>query len=313
MMMMNQIPFDHMDISDSIRSSSPDSLLSSSNLQDDDDDIDMNNEVEQWNDDLILNTTPASNINQENSSRNLHLHPIDQVDFIDTSRSNSRCSNASSHLSGGYADQARQFLSDDGELLTSSESDNDDDDEDDNLPDFKCDTISDVENEDLCLQVNLDHHHSHSPFSQSNSTRSSSPIPDETPILDIDEENNESKPLQNAPIAALDDDDDDDDTSDLPIFISDQPVLPYLPSNIKNLIELKVENRQNDLVRDIIHMRHLFNENNHNDEFLAIMHNPKIFEEVLSDENPKVIFLNHRKESTLESQIIAYHHYSSLV
>ena len=130
------IPFDHMDLSDqsdSIRSSSPDSLLSSSHLQDEQDDIDVNEDVEQWNDEHLLEITTASKIqpltNEEHSSLNL---PFDQVDFIDSSRSHSRCSNASSHLSGGYADQARQFLSDD-ELMSSSDSDNNDDDMDDNV------------------------------------------------------------------------------------------------------------------------------------------------------------------------------------
>jgi hypothetical protein len=282
----NRIPFDDMDMfdqSDSIRSSSPDSLLSSSNLQDEqEDDIDINNEVIQWNDDLILNTT-SSNINSQTNQENLHLHPFDQVDFIDTSRSNSRCSNVSSHLSIGYADQARIFMSNDGFM---SSSDSDDNDNNDNIRNFDCDTFNHDENEDLCLQVNLDDPQSLSSFSKSNSTRSSSPNPDETPIIDIDQDDNESKTLQIAPIAVLDDTDEDD----LQTFLSNQPVLPYIVSNIRNLFELKIEQRQNEIVHDIINIRHIFNENDHDDEFLAIMHNPKIFEQILYDDDQKVIF-----------------------
>jgi hypothetical protein len=278
----DRIPFDHMDMldqSDSIRSSSPDSLLS----LDEQDDIDVDNEVEQWNDDHILDTTTSKvnpQINRENPPLVLPIHPFDQVDFIDASRSNSRCSNVSSHLSVGYADQARQFLSDDG-LLTSSDSDNDDN---DNIINIDCDTSNRDENEDICLQVNLDNHRSFSPFSKSNSTRSSSPIPDDTPIVDIDEDNTESKPLRIAPIAALDEDDENDDDDS-------QPILSYIPSSIRNLFQLKIDQQQNDLVHDIINMRHLFNENNRDDEFIAIMHNPKIFEDVLYDDNQKVILM----------------------
>jgi hypothetical protein len=277
----DKIPFDHMDMfdqSDSIRSSSPDSLLSSSNLQDDD--IDIDNEVVQWNDDLILNTTTTSSNINSHPSLNLHINPFNQVDFIDTSRSNSRCSNVSSHLSVGYTDQAHTFLSDDG-LLTSSDSD-----DNDHIINFHSNTFNYSENEDIRLQVNLDDHRSISSFSKSNSTRSSSPIPDETPITDIDEDNN----LQIAPIAALDDEDEDDDN--LQTFISDQPVLPYIRSHIQNLLDLKNERRQNEIVHDIINMRHLFNDHDHDDEFIAVMHNPKIFEQVLYNDDQKVIYRN---------------------
>ncbi|CAF4833810.1 unnamed protein product, partial [Rotaria magnacalcarata] len=81
----------------------------------------------------------------------------------------------------------------------------------------------------------------------------------------------ESRALQVAPIAALDDEDENDD---LQTFRSEQPVLPMISSNIKGLFELKHEQRKTDIVHDIIHMRHLFDENNHDDEFIAIMHNP---------------------------------------
>lgn len=266
----DRISFDQ---SDSIRSSSPDSLLSSSHLQDEDDDDEIDHEVAQWNDDHILHPT-SSNINSH-SSLNIPINPFDQVDFIDTSRSQSRCSHISSSLSIGYADQAGTFLSDDDELLTSSDSD-------DNIINSNDEILNHHENEDICLQVNLDDHRSISPFSKSNSTRSSSPIPDQTPIIDIDEDNNELKTIQIAPIAALDDEDDD---SDLQTSISDQSILPpYITSNIKNLFELKNLERQNEIVHDIINMRHFFNENNHDDEFLAIMHNPKIFEQILNNE-----------------------------
>jgi hypothetical protein len=283
----DRIPFDHMDMSDqsdSIRSSSPDSLLSSPHLQDEDIDV----EVAQWNDDLILDTLSSNlnpQMNRETSPLNLPIHPFNQVDFIDLSRSNSRCSNVSSHLSLGYGDQARTFLSDD-ELMSSSDSE--DNDKNDNIANFDYDTSNPDENEDICLQVNLDDHRLPSLFSKSNSTRSSSPIPDETPIIDIDDDNsNESKVSQIAPIAVLDDDDDDDD---LPTLISDQPVLPYQTSNIENLIQSKTEKRRNEIVHDVIHMRHLLNENDQDDEFIAIMHNPKIFEEVLYDGHQEVIF-----------------------
>jgi hypothetical protein len=275
-----RIPFDHMDDmydqSESIRSSSPDSLLSSSHLQDEqDDDIDIDDEVAQWNDDLILNTTTSNNNTQENSSVIFHSNPLNQVDFIDSSRSNSRCSNVSSHLSIGYADQARQFLSDDG-LLTSSDSDSDDNANNDDIQNFNCDTLDrDDDIEDLCLQVNLDDHRSISSFSHSNSTRSSSPIQDETPIIDIDDDHTQSNPSQIAPIAAIDDDDD----------LSNQPILSILTANL-------YKSRQNDIVHDIINIRHLFNENDHDDEFVAIMHNPKIFEQVLYDQEVIILIFH---------------------
>ncbi|UJR15840.1 hypothetical protein I4U23_002766, partial [Adineta vaga] len=301
-----QVPFDQMDMfdqSDSIRSSSPDSLLSSSHLQDEqDDDIDTDDEVAQWNDDLILHTT-SSNINVQpqriNSPLVLNINPFDQVNFIDSSRSPSQCSNVSSQLSMGYADQARTFMSDD-ELETSSDSDADnndrnDEDDDEHVMNFNCDTFERDDSEDICLKVNLDVHRSPSSTSRSNSTRSLSPIPDETSIVDIDEENNEEKILQVAPIAALDDeeddvtaaatdDDDDDDgdnNNDLQMHRSNQPIFPTLTSNVKNLVELQFNIHQNELIHEIINMRHLLNENNQDDEFLAVMHNPKVFEEIL--------------------------------
>ncbi|CAF0786547.1 unnamed protein product [Adineta steineri] len=292
-----RVPFDHMDMfdqSDSIRSSSPDSLLSSSHLQDEqDDDVDMDDEVAQWNDDLILQTTP-SNVNLQthrtNSPLVSNIYPFNQVDFIDSSRSNSRCSNISSHLSIGYADQARIFMSDDDELESSSDSD---DNNKENMINLDCD-ISDRDNsEEICLQVNLDDQRSPSSFSKSNSTSSSSstpsPVPDETPIITIDEDIDEAKTLQVAPIAVLDDEEEEDMhvdvDDDLRTCISDQPILPIFTSNIKNSIELKTDRRQNELIQDIINMRHLLNENEEDDEFIAIMHNPRIFEQVLYNNN----------------------------
>lgn len=274
------IPFDHMDLSDqsdSIRSSSPDSLLSSSHLQDEHDDID----VEQWNDEHLLETTTPSksqpSINDEHAFLNLPNHPFDQVDFIDSSRSHSRCSNASSHLSGGYADQARQFLSDD-ELMSSSDTDNNDDDQIDH---------SDTKNEDeeICLQVNLDDHHSISSSSESDSLRSTPSIPDQTPIVHIDSNDQEI-----APIAALDDEDDDE------MFESNiSPPSISFSSHSLNFVEIK----RNELVHQIVNMRHLFHENDHDDEFLAIMHNPKIFEDILHEDLSKVRTNEKRIESFL--------------
>ncbi|CAF5015618.1 unnamed protein product, partial [Rotaria socialis] len=173
---------DMFDRSDSICSSSPDSLLSSSHLREDDDDdeeeeeeeekahaeIDKNNDEEedadvtQWNDDFILRKTTSQN-NRPTAllpplpiALNLNLH--DQVDFIDSSRSNSRCSNDSLHLSIGYHDQARIFIEDDedhDDLSTSSDSNNNEDE-----VHFEND-ISNLDNiEDISLQINLDYHRS---------------------------------------------------------------------------------------------------------------------------------------------------------
>jgi hypothetical protein len=220
------IPFDHMDMfdqSDSIRSSSPDSLLSSSHLDDDDDD------VAQWNDDIILDTTSSKETYQNTPSAILQIPPDEQVDFIDSSRSDSP------HLSIGYADQAHIFINDDG-LVTSSDDDGDD--------------MITVDRDELCLQVNLDDHRS----------RSSS-IPDQ------------SKTRQITPNAAIDD--------DLQKFIFSQPTLRSDRIN---------EKRKNDIVHDIIDIKYLFNEYNNDDEFIAVMHNPNIFEQVLCDE--KVISNN---------------------
>ncbi|CAF0999358.1 unnamed protein product [Rotaria sordida] len=296
----DRILFDHMDMynqSDSIRSSSPDSLLSSSHLQDeqdddDDDDVNFDDEVTQWNDDNILHSS-SSNINSQTNRTNLplilHMHPFDQVDFIDSSRSNSRCSNVSSHLSFGYADQARIFISDDGLMTSSDSDDNDNNDDDMNLDsdtfnhnnEELCLQVNDDDNEDVCLQVNLDDNRSVSSSSRSNSTCSILSASNEVPIIDIDDDNDESKNLQIAPIAAMDDEDENE--NDLQIFQSNQSILPTITSNIKNLLELKNEQRKNEIVHEIINMRHLLNENNHDDEFIAIMHNPRIFEEVLYD------------------------------
>jgi hypothetical protein len=297
----DRIPFDHMDDmldqSDSIRSSSPDSVLSSSHLRDDDDDDEMNNnddedDVAQWNDDYLLGKITSQN-DRPNAPLPppivLNIHPHDQVDFIDTSRSNSRCSNSSSHLSIGYADQAQNFLDDDNGLVTSSDSESNHDDAD--QIDFKNDLITRDNSVEPTLQINLDYHRSRSSssYSEINSLHSSSlsplPIPDQSPIIAIDDDINEIKNnIQSAPIAIVDDDDD----YDLPLFTSDQPVLsPILP--LKNFIELRNENRQNEIVHDIINMRHILNEHDNDDEFIAIMHNPTVFEEVLYDNDDQQV------------------------
>jgi hypothetical protein len=293
----DRIPFDHMDVldqSDSIRSSSPDSLLSSSHLRDEDDEEEqaMNNndddDVTQWNDDFLLRKSTSQN-DRPNAPLPppiiLNMHPFDQVDFIDSSRSNSRCSNISSHLSLGYADQEKIFINEDG-LVTSSDSDSD-------RIHFENDILDcdDDNNEELSLQVNLDYHRSRSSsrssYRRSCSTRSPSPIPDQSPIVAIDEDINDEKTIQSAPIAIVDDDDDDLET-----FTSDQPVLPLIP--LRNPIEFKTDKRHNDIVRDIVNIRYLLNEHDNDDEFIAVMHNPTIFEEVLFDNDDQQVnsFLN---------------------
>lgn len=315
----DRIPFDHMDMldqSDSIRSSSPDSVLSSSHLRDDDydedDDEEMNNhdnedDVTQWNDDYLLEKISLQN-NRPNAPLPppivLNIHPHDQVDFIDSSRSNSRCSNASSRLSNGYTDQARIFLNDDDELVTSSDSENDDYDNADKI-DFENDLLTRDNSEEPSLQVNLDYHPSRSSsFSDDNNSTHSSPspilIPDQSPIIAIDEEINETKnSIQSAPIAIVDDDDEDDvdDDNDLPFFTSSQPVLAPIP--IKNFIELRNEYRQNEIIHDVINMRHLLTEHDNDDEFIAIMHNPTVFEEVLYDNDDQQVnsFLHYLRNS----------------
>ena len=87
------------------------------------------------------------------------------------------------------------------------------------------------------------------------------------------------------------DDEEEDDDDDLPIFRSDQPVLSPVP--LKNLLQLKNENRQREIVHEIINMRHILNEHENDDEFLAIMHNPTVFEDVLyvDDDQQQVNFL----------------------
>jgi hypothetical protein len=287
----DRIPFDHMDMldqSDSIRSSSPDSVLSSSHLRDDDydeEDEEMNNnddddedDVTQWNDDYLLGKIVLQN-DRPNAPLPppivLNNHSTDQVDFIDSSRSHSRCSNASSQLSIGYADQAQIFINDDDGLVTSSDSESDHDD----IIQFE----NDIFNHDSDEETSS--HSSYSPRSLSPS------IPDQSPIISMDEETNESKTsIPAAPIAHVDDDDDDED---LPTFTSDQPVLSPIPS--KNFFQVRNENRQHDIVHDIINMRHMINEHDNDDEFIAIMHNPTVFEEVLYDGNDQQVnsFLNY--------------------
>ncbi|CAF3662573.1 unnamed protein product [Rotaria sordida] len=282
---------DHMDMfdqSDSICSSSPDSLLSSSHLRDDDDEeINNNNDdddVTLWNDDFILGKTTLQN-DRPNAPLPppiaLNLDLQDQVDFIDSSPSNSICSNDSLHLSIGYTDQAQIFINDGDDFITSSDSDNDDgndDDDDDDKIHVENNIFNYDDNEELSLQINLDYHRSRSSSSipQSLSTYSSSPI------VTIDEDINEIKPIQSGSIAKVDDDDDDDDDyDDLEIFNFDQSVLSRI--SLENLLQLKNETRQNEIVHDIIRMRRVFNEHDNDDEFIAIMHNPSIFEQVLYD------------------------------
>jgi hypothetical protein len=289
----DRIQFDHdikmFDESDSIVSSSPDSLLSSSHLRgDDDDEEEMNHnedddddDVTQWNDDFLLGKTSLET-DRPNvplpPSTVMNIHSHDQVDFIDSSRSNSRCSNASSHLSMGYAEQEQICLNDD-ELVSSSDSDSDHDDNDDRI-NFEHDLLNRYNSEEPSLHINLDYHRSRSSSRSSNSSaRSSSPIPDQSPIVAIDEDINQIKTIPSAPIAIVDDDDDDDD---LETFTSDQPVLPLLP--LQTLIQLKTEQRQNKIVHDVIDMRHMLNEHDNDDEFIAIMHNPSVFEDILHDD-----------------------------
>ncbi|CAF1055519.1 unnamed protein product [Adineta ricciae] len=300
------IPFDHMDMldqSDSIRSSSPDSVLSSSHLRDDDDDDDLDvgdqvmninedaddddDDVTQWNDDFILNMKSTPQNDRPNAplppSINLNIHPHDQVDFIDSSRSTSRCSNASSRLSVGYGDQAQIFINGHDGLESSSESDSEREDDDNLQIDLENDLPNCDTDEELALQVNLDYHRSKSSSSHSSSscsTRSTSPIVDQTPIVDMDADIVETKPIETAPIALADDDDNDDDDELVP---SDQPVLPIIIP--RNPWELKFNTRQNEIVRDIINLRHILNEHDSDDEFIAVMHNPSVFEEVLLDKD----------------------------
>ena len=297
----DRIPFDHdidmFDESDSIRSPSPDSLLSSSHLRDDDEDEELNNnedddddDVAQWNDDLLL-----GKVNLPTDRPNvplpppilLNIHSHDQVDFIDSSRSNSRCSNATSHLSIGYDDQERIFLNDD-ELVTSSDSDSDHEDNDNTNINFKNDLLNRYDSEEPTLEINLDYHRSRASLNSPNiSTRSTSAIPDQSPIVAIDEDINEIKSIQSAPIAIVDDDVDDIDDDDLQTFTSDEPVLPIFP--LRNLIQIKTEKRQSEIVHDIIDMRHILNDHDNDDEFVAIMHNPSVFEDTLYDDHDEQV------------------------
>ncbi|CAF3470765.1 unnamed protein product [Rotaria socialis] len=312
-------PMDMFDRSDSICSSSPDSLLSSSHLREDDDDeeeeeeeeekahaeIDKNNDEEedddvtQWNDDFILRKTTSQN-NRPTAllpplpiALNLNLH--DQVDFIDSSRSNSRCSNDSLHLSIGYHDQARIFIEDDedhDDLSTSSDSNNNEDE-----VHFEND-ISNLDNiEDISLQINLDYHRSRSSsessYQENHCSHSSSPIPDESPIIAIDEDIHETKPLQSAPIALL------NDENDLETFTSNQPILSII--SLENLSQLRNQLRQNEIIHDIIDMRYILNEHDNDDDFLAVMHNPSIFEEVLYDNEQSSDELAKQKNSSINT------------
>ena len=302
----NRLAFDAMDMfdqSDSIRSSSPDSLLSSSHLNDepidddddDDDDVEDDHEVTHWNEFTIFDTVPTK-VTDEHPPSAIHsqLHPFDQVNFIDSSRSNSRCSNVSSHLSGGYADQARMFLSDDG-LVTSSESEDDDDDDDDRhqMVDLPDDTFVRDDSDEPRLHVILDERRSRSssPSSSDDISRDSPLSVDQSPIGAIDDEH-EPNPVHIAPIAALDDDD------DLPTFMSDQPILPLLTSSTKTWTDLKGERRRTDIAHDILHIRQLLNDHDDDDEFIAVMHNPSIFEQVLHEQHDdqKVISIIYREE-----------------
>ena len=309
----DRISLDRMDMldqSDSIRSSSPDSLLSSSHLRDEHDDLDgdddhvleMNrieddgdadddDDVTQWNDEFLLAKPHAPHDRPHAPSPPLLplnlLHPHDQVDFIDSSRSASRCSNASSHLSNGYNDQGRIFLNDD-ELVSSSDSE-----DDEGNPDVQearingDDEIFDRDHdEDLSLQINLDQPRSRSLSRSSISTRSSSPILDQSPIIAMDEEIQESKPLPSAPIAQVDDEDEEDlddgaDEEENTALQLNQPILAQLPW--KNLLESRNERRRDELVHDIIDFRRIYAEHENDDEFIAVMHNPLVFEEVLHD------------------------------
>ena len=296
----DQMQLDRMDMldqSDSIRSSSPDSVLSSSHLRDDDDDDENDDDdVTQWNDEFLLGKTTVQVDRSTGPLVSLHMsHPHDQVDFIDSSRSASRCSNASSHLSLGYTDQARIFTNDDG-LVTSSDSEIDDD---DHVNRIEINDEDDDDEEELSLQIHLDPPHSRSLSNSPNSTRSPSPIPpDQSPIMAIDDEIHDDKPLPIAPIAQVDDDDLDDQTI---VSTDNSPPLLLGQFPWKNLIELNPAEKRIELVHDIIHMRQIYEEHENDDEFLAIMHNPSIFEDVLRDNNDDQVsrsfsFISHRRE-----------------
>lgn len=333
--------FDRMDMldqSESIRSSSADSVLSSSHLRDEneddddddeidhdeinsfehhnsnsninnrmdadddnenDDDDDDDDDVTQWNDDFLLTRT---NIEQNHrpsapspSQRFLNFHSHDQVDFIDSSRSVSRCSQASSNFSTGYNDQARIIIDDDG-LVTSSETDDDDEDNEHqtHLEDPFFDQPTSNENE-LSLEINLDLPRSRSLSAiSSNSSRSNRSlahsINDETPIVAMDDEIQDTSKISPAPIAQLDDEDDEDmernvmESNDVNngLFQHNQSLLAESIWN--NLRETK----RNQLVRDIIDIQHIYQDHQNDDEFLAVMHNPMIFEEVLNDNDDQV-------------------------
>lgn len=293
-------PIDMFDQSDSIRSSSPDSLLSSSHLRDEDVDDDDNDstlginrtnddedDVTQWNDDFILAKTtlqterpkaplPPSTLSNINSN--------EQVDFIDSSRSNSRCSNASSDLSIGYTDQARMFVNandDNDHFETSSDSDNDDDDDE---VTFKNHLLNRENSEESSLQINLDNFESRSAPHRSNSSeRSSSSIPDKLSITIRDEDTYEmkSKPLTATTVIH------NDDCHDLEESTADQSHASTLP--MENLFQSDEQQRKQEIIQDIINIRHLLNEHDNDDEFIAVIHNPRIFEELLyGNENKQV-------------------------
>ena len=325
----DQIPFDHMDMfdqSDSIRSSSPDSVLSSSHLRDDDDDDenydeDLNREVNrinviadiddddddvtQWNDDDLLTKATLQN-DRPNAPLPprlfLNVQTNDQVDFIDSSRSNSRCSNASSHLSNGYTDQARIFINDDDGLVTSSSSSssaNSEFDEQDRQDIHDDDEIfiRDSDEEELPLQINLDYDRSRSVSTSSSSDSSQSilsSIADQSPIIAMDEDIVETKKvLPSAPMAVVDDEEDIDDQQQeeeeeqQQQYNNNQPLISLNP--LKTLLDLRNEQHKNHIVHDIVNIQHVFNEHNNDDEFLAIMHNPTIFEEVLRDHDDQQV------------------------
>ena len=283
-----RIPFDHMDMldeSDSIRSSSPDSLLSSSQLQDDDIDDDAthpdtiddaDDDVTQWNDDFILKR-PTTHSDRSNASLPastlLNLHAHEQVDFIDTSRSQSPSSNASSHLSTGYNDSARIYVHDD-ELLTPSDSDDEDDDDDDQpdndnglVDDF--DTFERDRSEEISLQINLvDHDSSRSRSSSASRRRSSPSSPDRSPIAAIDDDIPETKAIPTAPMALMDDDGDSSNHSG-----------SFVGSARSNKASLAFDHvrRPAEAASDSTGSPHVSDDD---DEFLSMMHDPSTFDDV---------------------------------
>ena len=70
-------------------------------------------------------------------------------------------------------------------------------------------------------------------------------------------------------------------------YNNNQPLISLNP--LKTLLDLRNEQHKNHIAHDIVNIQHVFNEHNNDDEFLAIMHNPTIFEEVLRDHDDQQV------------------------